>query len=62
MTLRAGATLPVASELRQFAAQRLSRQMVPEEIHVVADLVRTGVGKIDRDRLRWQAESGTTAV
>jgi hypothetical protein len=36
--------------------------MVPERIHVAAELARTGAGKIDRDRLQWQAEAGTTTV
>src|SRR5205085_2078077 len=62
VTLRPGAAAPTAAELRRFADGRLSRQMVPERIHVVAELARTGAGKIDRDRLQWQAEAGTTTV
>jgi acyl-CoA synthetase (AMP-forming)/AMP-acid ligase II len=34
--------------------------MAPERIHIVAELARTGAGKIDRDRLQWQAEAATT--
>lgn len=54
-------TAPVvtAAELRQFAKDRLSQPMVPEAIHIVAELPRTGAGKIDRDRLQWQAEVPT---
>jgi long-chain acyl-CoA synthetase len=62
VTLREGTAVPAAAELRQFAEGRLSQPMVPEEIHVVAELARTGAGKIDRERLQWQAESGTASV
>jgi len=41
-----------------FVETRLSRPMVPEAVHIVADLPRTSAGKIDRERLRWIAESG----
>ncbi len=60
VTLRPGTPVPTAEELRQFAAARLSRPMAPERVCIVADLPRTGTGKIDRDRLTWQAEAGTT--
>ncbi len=60
VTLHPGADSPAAGELRRFAGDRLSRQMVPERIHVAVELPRTGAGKIDRDRLQWQAEAGTT--
>jgi acyl-CoA synthetase (AMP-forming)/AMP-acid ligase II len=59
VTVRPGAGSPTAGELRRFAGERLSRHMVPEQIHIVAELARTGAGKIDRDRLQWQAEAGT---
>jgi hypothetical protein len=36
--------------------------MVPERIHVATELARTSAGKIDRDRLQWQAEAGSTTV
>jgi long-chain acyl-CoA synthetase len=62
VTLHPGANAPTAAELRQFAGERLSRQMVPERIHIAAELARTGAGKIDRDRLQWQAEAGATTV
>jgi long-chain acyl-CoA synthetase len=62
VTLHPGANAPTAAELRRFAGDRLSRQMVPERIRIAAELARTGAGKIDRDRLQWQAEAGTTTV
>lgn len=62
VTLRAGVQPPSATELLNFAAARLSRPMVPEQVFVLAELPRTGSGKIDRDRLRWQAEAGGVEV
>ncbi|MBY0527588.1 MAG: acyl--CoA ligase [Gemmataceae bacterium] len=62
VTLRPETPAPTSADLRLFAEARMSRQMVPEQIHVVAELPRTGAGKIDRDRLHWQAEAGTTTV
>jgi long-chain acyl-CoA synthetase len=53
---------PDEAALIRWAEARLSRQMVPERIHIVSDLPRTGTGKIDRDRLHWQAEAGTVEV
>ena len=62
VTLRAGATGPTAAELLRFARAGSHGRCVPERIHIVADLARTGTGKIDRDRLQWQAEAGSGAV
>ncbi len=59
VTLRPGSDSPTARELREFAAGRVSRHMIPEQIHIVTELARTGAGKIDRERLQWQAEAGT---
>jgi long-chain acyl-CoA synthetase len=62
VTLHPAANPPTAEELRRFAEKGLSRPMVPEQIHIVTELARTGAGKIDRDRLQWQAEAATPAV
>jgi long-chain acyl-CoA synthetase len=62
VTLRPEAAPPTEAELRHFVEARLPRQKVPERIHVVAELPRTGPGKIDRDRLQWQAEAGTSTI
>ena len=44
--------------LRRWAAGRLSPHKVPRRIWFVADLPRTGCGKVQRGD--WSAESGTT--
>lgn len=62
VTLRAGVASPTEAELLRFAGDRLSQPMVSERIHIVTDLARTGAGKIDRERLQWQAETGTSTV
>jgi acyl-coenzyme A synthetase/AMP-(fatty) acid ligase len=62
VTLQPGVNPPTIAELQRFAGERLARQMVPEQIHVIAELARTGTGKIDRERLQWQAEAGATAI
>jgi acyl-CoA synthetase (AMP-forming)/AMP-acid ligase II len=62
VTLRPAAHPPTAGELQQFAEKRLSRPMVPEQIHVVSELARTGGGKVDRDRLQWQAEAAVLTI
>jgi long-chain acyl-CoA synthetase len=57
VTLQESANQPDAEELRRFAGQKLPPQLVPERIHIVPELPRTGAGKVDRDRLQWQAEA-----
>lgn len=58
VTLQDGQQLPGEEELKQFAGARLSRQAPIERVHIVPELPRTGTGKVDRDRLQWQAEAG----
>jgi long-chain acyl-CoA synthetase len=61
VTLRPGLSeMPGEEEIRQFAEARLSGPMAPERVWIVTELPRTGAGKIDRDRLTWQAEAGAT--
>lgn len=62
VTLRDRASGVTPMELLECAAKRLSRPMVPEQVHIVADLPRTGAGKIDRDLLQWRAESGSASL
>lgn len=62
VTLRPQATPPAESELIAFVAARLSGPMVPQRVQVLRDLPRTGAGKIDRDRLHWQAEAEMVEV
>ncbi|HVC42434.1 MAG TPA: benzoate-CoA ligase family protein [Candidatus Saccharimonadales bacterium] len=46
--------------LRQFVRRRLSPHKVPSEVRLVAELPRTGSGKIDRSSLRRLAPAGDT--
>jgi long-chain acyl-CoA synthetase len=62
VTLRPGAAPPTEVELRRLAEAALPAHMVPERIAVLAELPRTGAGKIDRERLQWQAEAGTSTI
>ena len=43
---------PAAEELREFVAASLDRTAAPREVHVVAELPRRGIGKVDRQALR----------
>jgi acyl-coenzyme A synthetase/AMP-(fatty) acid ligase len=47
-----------AAEPRTFAARNLAPYMVPAQIRLVDDMPLKGAGKIDRDRLKWRAETG----
>ncbi|OJU85515.1 MAG: hypothetical protein BGO11_00685 [Solirubrobacterales bacterium 70-9] len=51
-----------AAELRAFLLEQLPRWWVPETFARVAELPRTGVGKIDKRALRARYESGDLAV
>lgn len=51
VTLAAGATVPTVAELAAHVAQTLDRTAAPRELHVVAELPRRGIGKIDRRAL-----------
>jgi long-chain acyl-CoA synthetase len=57
VTWQQGANPPTADVLRQFVGEKLHCHQVPERIHIVAELPRTGAGKVDRERLHWQAEA-----
>ena len=43
---------PSAAELREFVAGILDRTAAPREVHVVTELPRLGIGKVDRRALR----------
>jgi acyl-coenzyme A synthetase/AMP-(fatty) acid ligase len=47
----------VESELESLAARELPGYMVPQSICALPRLPRTGAGKVDRERLKWVAES-----
>ena len=43
---------PTPAELREFVAQSLDAAAAPRELHIVTELPRRGIGKIDRRALR----------
>ena len=43
---------PALDELREFVAQSLDTTAAPREMHLVDELPRRGIGKLDRRRLR----------
>jgi len=43
---------PVLAELREFIAQSLDATAAPRQLHLVAELPRHGIGKLDRRTLR----------
>jgi acyl-CoA synthetase (AMP-forming)/AMP-acid ligase II len=45
---------PTGEELRAFAADRIAAYKVPEHIFVLAEMPRTGTGKLDRHKLETQ--------
>ncbi len=47
-----GASAPSVAELREFVAASLDRTAAPREVHIVAELPRRGIGKVDRRALR----------
>lgn len=47
---------PGVPALRQHSSQQLPRYMLPDEVHVIAGLPRTGTGKVDRLALAARAE------
>jgi O-succinylbenzoic acid--CoA ligase len=46
------AHLPTVDELRDFVALSLNPTAAPRELHVLAELPRRGIGKVDRRALR----------
>ena len=46
------APLPTLDELRDFIALSLNPTAAPRELHVLAELPRRGIGKVDRRALR----------
>lgn len=51
VVLRAGAPAPALAEVHEFVARSLDGVAAPRELHVVAELPRRGIGKIDRRAL-----------
>jgi fatty-acyl-CoA synthase len=57
VVLRAGATADAAALTDHVKARKGSLQ-TPKQVHVVAELPRTAIGKIDKKRLRQQVSDG----
>jgi acyl-CoA synthetase (AMP-forming)/AMP-acid ligase II len=55
VTLRAGGNAD-PEELRRHCRGLLASYKCPKRVHVLADLPRTGIGKISRSRLRASAK------
>lgn len=51
VVLRPGASAPSVAELRSHVATTLAATAAPREIHVLAELPRRGIGKVDRKAL-----------
>lgn len=52
VVLAAGSANPGPAELREFVAQSVDRTAAPRQVHVVTELPRLGIGKLDRRALR----------
>lgn len=51
LVLAPGATAPTVTELRAHVEQRLTATAAPREVHVLTELPRRGIGKVDRNAL-----------
>ena len=51
VVLRAGAEPPTVDELRDHVEATLARTAAPRELHIVDELPRRGIGKVDRRAL-----------
>jgi O-succinylbenzoic acid--CoA ligase len=52
IVVAAGATAPTVAELRAHVATELDATAAPREVHVVDEVPRKGIGKVDRNMLR----------
>jgi O-succinylbenzoic acid--CoA ligase len=53
-----GADAPTVAELRAHVEQTLDGTAAPREIHVVDELPRRGIGKLDRKELATRFDTG----
>ncbi|BBY28006.1 o-succinylbenzoate--CoA ligase [Mycolicibacterium sediminis] len=58
VVLAAGAAVPTAEELRAHVARTLDATAGPREVHVVDELPRRGIGKVDRRELAARFDAG----
>ncbi len=54
VVLHAGSAAPTLQELRSHVARTLDATAAPRELHVVSELPRRGIGKVDRRALAQQ--------
>lgn len=58
VVLVAGAVEPSVAEIKEYLAHSLDSTAAPRELHVVDELPRRGIGKLDRRALRQRFENG----
>ncbi|MCV7421294.1 o-succinylbenzoate--CoA ligase [Mycobacterium yunnanensis] len=58
VVLAENATAPTVADLRTHVAQTLDGTAAPREVHVVDELPRRGIGKLDRGELRKRFDTG----
>ncbi|HYO03340.1 MAG TPA: o-succinylbenzoate--CoA ligase [Mycobacterium sp.] len=58
VVVAAGADAPTVAELRAYVEQTLDATAAPREVHVVEELPRRGIGKLDRRELATRFDSG----
>ena len=58
VVVAAGHPTPTPTELRTHVAQTLDATAAPREVHVVAEVPRRGIGKVDRKQLATRFGSG----
>jgi len=58
VVLAENATAPTVAELRAHVEQTLDGTAAPRELHVVDELPRRGIGKLDRNELRKRFDTG----
>lgn len=58
LVLAPGAPEPTVAEIRDYLAQSLDSTAAPRELHLVDELPRRGIGKLDRRALRQRFKSG----
>ena len=58
VVLATGAAAPTPAELREHVTRTLDATAAPREVHVVAELPRRGIGKVDRRKLTERFTGG----
>ncbi|MGB8406272.1 MAG: o-succinylbenzoate--CoA ligase [Mycobacterium sp.] len=63
LVLQPGADIPTLTDLRTYVEQAAAATAAPREVHVLAELPRRGIGKVDRKALvaQFSGDAGHTA-